>query len=108
MGVRGGEYEKTLYDSATNSLAITNILASSTLRTPGAKTEMRAKQTQSQAQLSKKISDSDKEKLVQTIIRNGFFQADVFYSPDPTWLQDYTLMVPGTRYGWQTTYRHMD
>jgi hypothetical protein len=54
---------------------------------------MRSKQTQYQAHSSKKISDSSREKLIQIIVHNRFFQTDIFYVPNLAGPQNYTLMV---------------
>ena len=90
----GGNYQQILYDSTTRSLVLTKVSASAIPGTPGEKaSKTRSKQTQSQAQARKKISDSDREKLEQIIVYNRFFQTDVFYVPDLSGPQNYTLMV---------------
>jgi hypothetical protein len=93
--VLGGEYQKIVYDSVTNSIALTKVSASSTLARSEGKARTRSKrfQSQSQTQSSKKISNSQREQLVQTIMSSEFFQTDVFYPPDPIGTQDYILMV---------------
>ena len=94
LAVVGGTYQQILYDSVTRLLVLTKVSASSIPRTPEEKaTKIRSKQTQSQAQASKKISESNIEKLVQIIVHNRFFQTDAFYIPDPGGPQNYTLMV---------------
>jgi hypothetical protein len=95
LRVLGGEYQKIVYDSVTNSIALTKISASSTLATSVGKAKSRSKQFRSQSQThsSKKIPDSQREQLLQTIMSNEFFQTDVFYPPDPMGTQDYILTV---------------
>jgi hypothetical protein len=94
LAVVGGKYQQILYDSASRSLVLTKVSASSMPRTRGEKTtKIRSKQTQSQAQASKKIPESEREKLEQIIVHNSFFQTDVFYVPDLSGPQNYTLMV---------------
>jgi hypothetical protein len=89
----GGDYQKIVYDSVTNSIALTKVSASSTLAWPEGNARTRSKQSQSQTQSSKKISNSQREQLVQTIMSNEFFQTDVFYPPDPIGTQDNILMA---------------
>jgi len=94
LAVLGGTYQQMLYDSTTSSLALTKTSASSIPRTMGQKvTKIRSKQTQYQAQASKRISESNREKLVQIIVHNRFFRTDIFYVPDPDGPQNYTLIV---------------
>jgi hypothetical protein len=93
LGAIGGTLQRILYDSATNSLALTKISASLTAEIPGGKAKRRLKQTQSQSQLSKKLSHPDKEKLEQIVTGNGFFETDVFYPPDLKESQHYALFV---------------
>jgi hypothetical protein len=93
LRVLGGEYQKIVYDSVTNSIALTKISASSTLAWSEGKTRTKSKQFQSQTHSSKKISNSQREQLLQTIMSSGFFQTDVFYPPDPMGTQDYILIV---------------
>jgi hypothetical protein len=93
--VLGGEYQKIVYDSVTNSIALTKVSASSTLARSKARTRSKQfqSQSQSQTQSSKKISNSQGEQLLQTIMSNEFFQTDAFYPPDPLGTQDYILMI---------------
>jgi hypothetical protein len=95
LGVLDGRCQKILYDSITSSMELTRISVSSTLATSvgKAKTTSKRFQSQSQTHLSKKISDSQREQLRQTIMSNEFFRTEVFYPPDPTGTQDYTLIV---------------
>jgi hypothetical protein len=72
---------------------LTKISASSSAGKPGGKAERRLKQTQSQTQLSKKLSHPDKENLEQIVSSDGFFDTDVFYPPDAMESRDYTLSV---------------
>lgn len=94
-----GGCQRILYDSATGSISLTKISASLTPATMKGKAKTRSKQVQSQSQIhsSKKISNSQRERLVQTVIRNEFFRTDIFYSPDPM-AQDYTLMVLAVKF----------
>jgi hypothetical protein len=95
LGVLDGGCQKILYDSITSSMELTKISVSSTLATSVGNAKSRSKQSHSQSQThsTKKISDSLREQLRQTITSNEFFQTDVFYPPDPTGTQDYTLIV---------------
>ena len=94
LAVVGGKYQQILYDSVTRSLVLTKVSASAIQETPGeTATKTRSKQTQSQVQASKRISDSDREKLEQIVVYNRFFQTDVFYVPDLSGPQNYTLIV---------------
>ena len=55
------------------------------------KVKGKSQQFQSQSQVVKKISHADREKLVQIVVRSGFFETDIFYPPDPREPKDYTL-----------------
>jgi hypothetical protein len=106
LGVLDGGCQKILYDSITSSMELTKISVSSILATSVGKAKTRSKQFQSQSQSqthsSKKISDSQREQLRQTIMSNEFFQTDVFYPPDPTGTQDYTLIVLAVKFEGKT------
>jgi hypothetical protein len=91
-----------VYDSVTNYIALTKVSASSTLAGSEGKGGTRSKQSQSQTHSSKKISNSQKEQLLQTIMSNEFFQTDVFYPPDPNRTQDYILMVLAIKFEGKT------
>jgi hypothetical protein len=86
LAVIGETLQRILYDSVSNSLALTKVSTLSVARTSGGKIN------QSQVQLNKKISEIEKENLAQIIIHNGFFETDVFYPPDLTESQQ-TLFV---------------
>jgi hypothetical protein len=100
LGVLDGGCQKILYDSITSSVKLTKISVSSTLATSvgKAKTTSKRFQSQSQTHLSKKISDSQREQLKQTIMSNEFFRTEVFYPPDPTGTQDYTLIILAVKF----------
>jgi hypothetical protein len=87
-----GAYQQILYDSATNTLSLT-ISPSSTARKPRKNVKTNSNQSQSLTQSSRKISEPDREKIVQSLESNGFFQSDVYYPPNPLRPQDYTVMV---------------
>jgi hypothetical protein len=104
LGVLDGRCQKILVDSTTSSMEVTKISVSSTLATlvGKAKTTSNRFQSQSQTQSTKKISESQKEQLRQTVMRNEFFRTELFYPPDPTGIQEYTLIVLAARYEGKT------
>ena len=104
LGVLDGRCQKIVYDSITGSMVLTKILVSSTLATSvgKAKTTSKRFQSRSQTHLSRKISDSQREQLRQTIMSNEFFRTEVFYPPDPTGTQDYTLIVLAIKFEGKT------
>ena len=87
-----GAYQQILYDSATNTLSLT-ISPSSTAWKPKKSAKINSNQSQSLTQSSRKIPETDRENIVQSLNSNGFFQSDVFYPPNPLRPQDYTMMV---------------
>jgi hypothetical protein len=98
LGVLDRRCQKILYDSS--SMEMTKISLSSTLATSVGKVKTTSKQFRSQFQThsSKKVSDSQREQLRQTIMINEFFRTEVFYPPDPTGTPDYTLIVLAVGY----------
>ena len=102
LGVLDGGCQKILYDSISSSMELTRISVSSTLATSLGKAKKRTKQfqsrSQSQTHSTKKISDSQREQLKQTIMSNEFFRTEVFYPPDPPEIQDYTLIVLAVKF----------
>ena len=94
LAVIGGPVQRILYDSATNSLTLAKVSALSTAKTAAeGKVNNRSKQTQSQVQLNKKMSEIEKEDLAQIVVHNKFFETDIFYPPNPTESKQYTLHV---------------
>lgn len=93
LGVLSGTYQQILYDSATSSLSLLNISASSTAQTAGGKTNISSSQAISQS--DKKLSDTYQTRLRQSISNRGFFHANGIYPPNPDGAQDYTLAVLG-------------
>ena len=93
MAALGGFYQRILYDSATNALSLTKISASSTIGTQRQKGKNKSKQNQSVSQSNKKIDDTEREKIVQSLMRNEYFQTSIFYPPDFTESHEHILTI---------------
>jgi hypothetical protein len=85
LGVLSGNYQRILYDSKTNGLSLSN------------NTSVLDAGVSSSQSSAKQVSDSDEKNLEQLINKNGFFQANSIYPPNPTEAQDYTIHILNVR-----------
>jgi hypothetical protein len=91
LGVLGGVFQRISYNSETKTLGLNNISASSTVTETG---KILSSQQASQSQSNKQLTETDERNLLETITRNGFFQANSVYPPSTTASQkDYLLHV---------------
>ena len=91
LGVLNGAYQRISYNSETRTLGLSNTSASSTISETG---KILSSQQASQSQSNKQLSETDERNLVDTIIKNGFFEANSVYPPSTNANQkDYLLHV---------------
>jgi hypothetical protein len=91
LGVLNGAYQRISYNSETRTLGLSNTSASSTISETG---KILSSQQASQFQSNKQLSETDERNLLDTITRNGFFEANSVYPPSTTANQkDYLLHV---------------
>jgi hypothetical protein len=91
LGVLNGAYQRISYNSETRTLGLSNTSASSTISETG---KILSSQQASQSQSNKQLSETDERNLLDTITRNGFFEANSVYPPSTTANQkDYLLHV---------------
>ena len=91
LGVLNGAYQRISYNSETRTLGLSNTSASSTISETG---KILSSQQASQSQSNKQLSETDERNLVDTIIKNGFFEANSVYPPSTNANQkDYPLHV---------------
>src|ERR671914_1564685 len=91
LGVLSGAYQRISYNSETRTLGLSNTSASSTISETG---KILSSQQASQSQSNKQLSETDERNLVDTIIKNGFFEANSVYPPSTNANQkDYLLHV---------------
>jgi hypothetical protein len=91
LGVLNGAYQRISYNSETRTLGLSNTSASSTISETG---KILSSQQASQSQSNKQLSETDERNLLDTITRNGFFEANSVYPPNTTANQkDYILNV---------------
>lgn len=96
LGLSSGSYQRTLYDSETNSFRLNNI--STTTSDDDGTGRLSLSQKQSQHQSNRQISDSDSSDLRQVIENSTFFQSDSVYppsneSPNDTYDAVYVLTI---------------
>src|ERR671914_276158 len=91
LGVLSGAYQRISYNSETKTLGLSNTSSSSTIAETG---KILSSQQASQSQSNKQLSETDERNLVDTIIKNGFFEANSVYPPSTNANQkDYLLHV---------------
>jgi len=91
LGVLSGGYQRISYNSETKTLGLSNTSASSTIAETG---RISSSQQTSQSQSNKQLSETDERNLLDTVTKNGFFEANSVYSPSTTANQeDYILHV---------------
>src|ERR671915_341928 len=91
LGALNGAYQRISYNSETRTLGLSNTSASSTISETG---KILSSQQASQSQSNKQLSETDERNLVDTIIKNGFFEANSVYPPSTNANQkDYLLHV---------------
>jgi hypothetical protein len=90
LGVLNGAYQRISYNSETRTLGLSNTSESSTISETG---KILSSQLASQSQSNKQLSETDERNLLNTITRNGFFEANSVYPPSTTTNQDYILHV---------------
>ncbi|HKG89310.1 MAG TPA: hypothetical protein VKA95_13375 [Nitrososphaeraceae archaeon] len=91
LGVLNGAYQRISYNSETRTLGLSNTSASSTISETG---KILSSQQASQSQSNRQLSETDERNLLDTITRNGFFEANSVYPPITTANQkDYLLHV---------------
>ena len=90
LGVLSGGFQRISYNSETRTLDLSNTSASSTITETG---KISSQQT-SQSQSNKQLTKTDELNLLDTITKNGFFEANSVYPPSTTANQeDYILHV---------------
>jgi hypothetical protein len=91
LGVLSGAFQRISYNSETKTLGLSNISASSTVTETG---KISSSQQASQSQSNKRLTETDERNLLDTITRNGFFEANSVYPPSTAANQeDYILHV---------------
>ena len=91
LGVLSGGFQRISYNSETGTLDLSNTSASSTITETG---KISSSQQTSQSQSNKQLTETDELSLLDTIIKNGFFEANSVYPPSTTANQeDYILHV---------------
>jgi hypothetical protein len=91
LGVLSGAFQRISYNSETRTLGLSNISASSTVTETG---KISSTQQASQSQSNKQLTETDERNLLDTITRNGFFEANSVYPPSTAADQkDYILHV---------------
>jgi hypothetical protein len=91
LGVLSGGYQRISYNSETKTLGLSNTSASSTIAETG---RISSSQQTSQSQSNKQLSETDERNLLDTITKNGFFEANSMYPPSTAANQgDYILHV---------------
>jgi hypothetical protein len=81
LGVLNGAYQRISYNSETRTLGLSNTSASSTISETG---KILSSQQASQSQSNKQLSETDERNLLDTITKNGFFEANSVYPPSTT------------------------
>ena len=91
LGVLSGGFQRISYNSETRTLDLSNTSASSTITETG---KISSSQQTSQSQSNKQLTETDELNLLDTITKNGFFEANSVYPPSTTANQeDYILHV---------------
>jgi hypothetical protein len=91
LGVLNGAYQRISYNSETRTLGLSNTSASSTISETG---KILSSQQASQSQSNRQLTETDERNLLDTITKNGFFEANSVYPPSTTASQkDYLLHV---------------
>lgn len=91
LGVLSGGFQRISYNSETRTLDLSNTSASSTITETG---KISSSQKTSQSQSNKQLTETDELNLLDTITKNGFFEANGVYPPSTTANQeDYILHV---------------
>ena len=91
LGVFSGGFQRISYNSETRTLDLSNTSASSTITETG---KISSSQQTSQSQSNKQLTETDELNLLDTITKNGFFEANSVYPPSTTANQeDYILHV---------------
>jgi hypothetical protein len=91
LGVLSGAFQRISYNSETKTLGLSNTSASSTIAETG---KISSSQQASQSQSNKLLDETDERNLLDTITRNGFFEANSMYPPIAAASQeDYILHV---------------
>jgi hypothetical protein len=91
LGVLNGAYQRISYNSETRTLGLSNTPASSTISETG---KILSSQQTSQSQSDKQLTETDELNLLDTITKNGFFEANSVYPPSTTANQeDHILRV---------------
>jgi hypothetical protein len=91
LGVLSGGFQRISYNSETKTLALSNTSASSTITETG---RISSSQQASQSQSNKQLTETDERNLLDTITKNGFFEANSVYPPSTIANQeDYILQV---------------
>jgi hypothetical protein len=91
LGVLSGGFQRISYNSETRTLDLSNTSASSTITETG---KISSSQQTSQSQSNKQLTETDELNLLDTITKNGFFEANSVYPPSKTANQeDYILHV---------------
>jgi hypothetical protein len=91
LGVLSGGFQRISYNSETKTLELSNTSASSTITKTG---KISSSQQASQSQSNKQLTETDERNLLDTITKNGFFEANSVYPPSTTVNQeDYILHV---------------
>jgi hypothetical protein len=81
LGVLSGAFQRISYNSETRTLGLSNTSASSTITETG---KILSSQQASQSQSNKQLTETDERNLLDTIARNGFFEANGVYPPSTT------------------------
>jgi hypothetical protein len=91
LGVLNGAFQRISYNSETRTLGLSNTSESSTITETG---KLSSSQQTSQSQSNKQLTETDEQNLLDTITKNGFFEANSVYPPNTTANQaDYILHV---------------
>jgi hypothetical protein len=76
LGVLSGGFQRISYNSETRTLDLSNTSASSTITETG---KISSSQQTSQSQSNKQPTETDELNLLDTITKNGFFEANIVY-----------------------------
>jgi hypothetical protein len=90
LGVFSGAFQRISYNSETRTLELSNTSASSTITGTG---KISSSQQTSQSQSNKELTETDQLNLLDTITKNGFFEANSVYPPSTANQENYILHV---------------